>query len=662
MDKYRKLTKSEIETLKNQHCKCSDWSLIDVAENFNPQYICNTTFSGNIRLGIFEKEYELPGGFKRHSGIMNATIHNCSIGNNVYIGNIHNYAANYTIEDDVFIDNVDVLLVDGMTSFGNNTKVSVLCETAGREVPIFDFLNAQIAYILTIYRHRPIVIDKIFEYIEVYTQSVFSDRGRIGRGTQIMSCQKIKNVRIGEYAHLSGVHRLKNGTINSCKEDRTYIGLGVIGQNLIVSAGAKIDDGAVVYDCFVGQGCVLSKQYSAENSLFFANSAGFHGEACSIFAGPFTVTHHKSTLLIAGMFSFMNAGSGSNQSNHMYKLGPIHQGIMERGAKTSSDSYILWPAKIGAFTTVMGRHYKHSDTSDLPFSYLIEYNDESILIPGVSLRSVGTIRDAQKWPKRDRRKSDHRLDLVNFNLLSPYTIHKMMKGLDILNTLESLSGKTNDIYSYQNTIIKKSSLQKGRELYNQAIIKFLGNSIISRLQSVDYASDEEIRTRLEPSGEVGAGDWLDIGGMIAPKSEIVSLLDGIETGNIRTIEELYTSLRSIHENYYEYEWTWAYEKLHYITSKSLQEITAKDIIEIVEKWKNAVVELDWQLYKDAHKEFTLDYKVSFGTDGSEEEQKIDFEQVRGEFEKNTFVNEVLEHIQRKTELAQMMVDKMNKIK
>ena len=62
----------------------------------------------------------------------------------------------------------------------------------------------------------------------------------------------------------------------------------------------------------------MDKHYSAEHSVFFANSQGFNGEACSIFAGPYTVTHHKSTLLIAGMFSFMNAGSGSNQSNHMY--------------------------------------------------------------------------------------------------------------------------------------------------------------------------------------------------------------------------------------------------------------------------------------------------------------------------------------------------------
>jgi hypothetical protein len=140
---------------------------------------------------------------------------------------------------------------------------------------------------------------------------------------------------------------------------------------------------------------------------------------------------HKSSLLIAGMFSFLNAGSGSNQSNHMYKLGPIHQGIVERGSKTTSDSYILWPARVGPFSLVMGRHYHHSDTSDMPFSYLIEHKDETYLIPGVNLRSVGTIRDAQKWPKRDKRKDPIQLDKINYNLLSPYTIGKMMKGVEI---------------------------------------------------------------------------------------------------------------------------------------------------------------------------------------------------------------------------------------
>lgn len=658
---YRKINQQEIDILTAHNCYCENWNLIEVVDGFNPQFIRNATFSGKIKIGVFEKEFSLPGGLKRHSGINDATIHNCTIGNNVYIGNVRNYIANYIIEDDVFIDNVDIMLVEGVSSFGNNTKVAVMCETGGREVPIFNYLSAQMAYILALYRHRPQVINKISEYIDTYTKSVTSGMGTVGKGTQITSCQKIKNVQIGEYARLNGVYRLQNGTINSCEKDTSFVGFGVIAENFIVSTGTKIDDGAVMYDCFVGQGCVLSKQYSAENSLFFANSAGFHGEACSVFAGPFTVTHHKSTLLIAGMFSFMNAGSGSNQSNHMYKLGPIHQGIMERGAKTSSDSYILWPAKIGAFTTVMGRHYKHSDTSELPFSYLIEYNDDSVLVPGVSLRSVGTIRDAQKWPKRDKRKGEHKLDFVNYNLLSPFTIHKVMKGIEILQTLQNLSGKTTDIYSYQNTLIRNSSLKHGIDLYNIAVIKFLGNSIISRLEHTDCKNDEDIRARLKPSVATGSGDWLDIGGMIAPKSEIESILDDIEHDKIATVEELYERLYTIHKNYYEYEWTWAFDKLHYLTPKPVDEITAQDIIDIVEKWKNAVVDLDWKLYDDARKEFTLNYKVSFGTDGTEEEQKVDFEQVRGDFEKNSFVVEVLDHIRRKSELAQFMIDKMQKI-
>ena len=98
----------------------------------------------------------------------------------------------------------------------------------------------------------------------------------------------------------------------------------------------------------------------------------------------------------------------------MYKLGPIHQGTLERGAKTTSDSYILWPARVGAFSLVMGRHVNHSDTSNLPFSYLIEQNNTTYLVPGVNLRSVGTIRDAQKWPKRDGRTDTNKLDFINY--------------------------------------------------------------------------------------------------------------------------------------------------------------------------------------------------------------------------------------------------------
>lgn len=257
------------------------------------------------------------------------------------------------------------------------------------------------------------------------------------------------------------------------------------GGRLHRQDGSKVEDATRLTRCFVGQACELGHGYSASDSLFFCNCQEENGEACAVFAGPFTVTHHKSTLLIAGMFSFMNAGSGSNQSNHMYKLGPIHQGAMERGSKTSSDSYVLWPARIGAFSLVMGRHTTHPDTSSLPFSYLIESKGVTYLVPGVNLRSVGTIRDVQKWPKRDRRPEEGRLDKVNFNLLSPYTIDKMVRGIGILENLRALSGATSDSYAYQSARITNSALEKGIGFYRLAIDKFLGNSLISRLEKFE---------------------------------------------------------------------------------------------------------------------------------------------------------------------------------
>ena len=414
--------------------------------------------------------------------------------------------------------------------------------------------------------------------------------------------------------------------------------------------------------CFVGQACRLGHNYSASDSLFFSNCQGENGEACAIFAGPFTVTHHKSTLLIAGMFSFMNAGSGSNQSNHMYKLGPIHQGTLERGAKTTSDSYILWPARVGAFSLVMGRHVNHSDTSNLPFSYLIEQNNTTYLVPGVNLRSVGTIRDAQKWPKRDGRKDPDKLDFINYNLLSPYTVQKMFKGRETLLNLRRASGELSDIYSFHSAKIRNSALVKGISFYETAIHKFLGNSVIKRLEAIEFHNDEEIRVRLRPDTPIGSGEWVDVSGLIAPKSEIDALIEDIETGRVNRLKHINAEFEKMHFHYYTYEWTWAYEKLEEFYGIHPEAITAVDVIRIVEKWKEAVVGLDRMVYEDAKKEFSMASMTGFGADGSRLEKELDFEQVRGDFESNPFVTAVLKHIEVKTALGDELIARMQRVK
>ena len=358
----------------------------------------------------------------------------------------------------------------------------------------------------------------------------------------------------------------------------------------------------------------------------------------------------------------MNAGSGSNQRNHLYKLGPIHQGVVERGAKTTSDSYILWPSRIGALSLVLGRHYRHSDTTDFPFSYLIEEKDESRLIPGINLQSIGTIRDSQKWPKRDIRKDTNLLDSINFNLLSPYTIQKMINGRAILLELLRASGEMTPHYTYNGMIIKNSALHRGIELYEKAIWKFLGNSLLSRIQRVNVNSTEEIREALKKDTPLGSKSrWLDLSGMICPSDAIDQLLDSIENKRVHSLEEVHAAIRSIHKNYYTYEWSWAVDVFQQFYKTPIVEFLPTDVIEVTRKWLKAVLEIDQLLYNDAKKEFSLIKQTGFGIDGDKLVRQLDFDEVRGEFETHAEVSSIRDHMAKKEALGHEVIAKMEKI-
>jgi len=326
----------------------------------------------------------------------------------------------------------------------------------------------------------------------------------------------------------------------------------------------------------------------------------------------------------------------------MYKLGPIHHGLLERGAKTASDSYILWPAKIGAFSLVMGRHVCHQDTRDLPFSYLIEQESTSYIVPGANLKSVGTIRDAKKWPQRDGRTDPDRLDCINFNLLSPYTIRKMIKGRELLQSLQAVSGDRSDTYSFQSGLIRRSSLQKGLRLYSMAIDKFLGNSLITRIMNSSFSTLDELHEALRPTASHGEGEWIDVGGMIVPDNAFNALLDHVENGTVSDIRVVEARLREMHENYYAYEWKWAYDAIRDCYGIDLNTASVGELAGLVNRWKESVISLDNLIYEDARKDFALSSM--------------------SDFESDPFVASVRDHIKDKSALGELALGRLESIR
>jgi hypothetical protein len=658
---YRNLTDQEVDIMRHNGCSCDNWNRISVKEGFDPSRCVNVSFSGNILLGSFKETFADVTGASYPTGIFNAQLHNCKIGSEVCIHNVGDSISNYIIEDKVVIRNCGKIHTEGVSSFGNGISVAVLSETGARAVKMWDRLSSHEAYIVAIYRHKSNVVNAIEKLVDDYSSSYSSSEGTIGYNSKIINCNTIRNVRIGPYSHIEGVLLLDNGSVNSCEADPVSIGFGVIMRHFIVCSGSVISDSAVVEKCFIGQGCILAKQFSADNSLFFANCEGLLGEACSILAGPYTVTHHKSTLLLAAYFSFMNAGSGSNQSNHMYKLGPLHTGIMERGSKTTSNSYLLWPSHIGAFSIVKGSHYRNLDSSHLPFSYLIESDRETILVPGINLKSVGTLRDNLKWQLRDRRKDPSKIDMLNYNMLSPYIINKLIEGRALLKEILKESSSAASSYSYNEMQIKRSALERGIDLYQSAINIFIGNSLIRQLEKKNFNTAEEISRIVHNDENPGKGKWVDLAGLIVPGEVVETFLGKIESGKVTSLDNLNKSFAEMHDSYRKWEWTSACRIIEEETGMSPTNLAAKDLISILEKWQKSVAQIDHLVYEDAGKEFSGSSNIGFGIDGDEDVKKLDFAQVRGTMESDSIIKALHKEIKEKRSLGDEIIRRLKKV-
>jgi len=642
---YRNLNAVEITKLESQGCISDDWQDIFVHPKFSSDRVRNCEFSGKNHIGELNIEVTLQHGLKTKAGLYNSCFYNCSIGNGVFIKNIGNLISNYLIEDNVQIVNTNEIICSGESYFGNGTQVLAVNEAGGREVTIYNELSSQIAYLLCFFRHDQNLINSLNSKIKAYRNTIKSDIGKIGTHAKIYNAGSILNVNVGDYAIVEGASLLNNGTINSSEKAPSYIGKDVIARNFISTRNAKVSDGVQITNCFIGEAVEVGGGFSAENSLFFANSQALLGEACSIFAGPYTVTHHKSTLLIAGNFSFYNAGSATNQSNHMYKLGPVHQGTLERGCKTGSGSYILWPGKVSAFTMILGKHYNNPDTSEFPFSYLIEDNGKSVLMPGQNMFNVGTCRDIQKWPNRDKRTSDLPLDLIHFDGLNPFTINKIVKGIEVLQALMKKAKPDTKALMYKGVQISVASIKRGITLYEQMLTTYVGDIIVNNYDKIENGN-------LSQSDKLS--EWIDLGGLFIREDKLDALTKQIVETDI-SIHEIGAFLQNEYKQLSKLSITHAISIANSYFNKDLY--NNESLSEFLVNYQGVLKKNETAIISDAKKEFSVKSKIGFGLT-SEALKEDDFLNVRGDVNNNNFIIDLRKEYHLKNEYIQNRINNL----
>lgn len=587
---YRQLDEKEIRQLEDNNCWAEDWQRVMVADDFNPNAVRNVTFYGDVKLGSFDKSIEVSKTFMRRTGVYNATLRNVTIGNNSLVENVGNYINNYVIGSDCYISNICTMETTEGATYGEGNIISVLNEVGEGNVMSYHGLTSQIAALMVRHAGNNAFRTAIRRLVAEYIQRTTPDTGTIGNGVKIVNTKEVTNTVVYNDCEINGAARISDCTIMSSPEASVFIGTGVICENSIIAHGSSIINSVKMQDCFVGEACKLSNGFTAAQSVFFANSYMSNGEACAAFCGPFSSSHHKSSLIIGGMFSFYNAGSATNFSNHAYKMGPIHYGTLERGSKTASGAYLLMPAHIGTFSVCFGKLMYHPDTRSLPFSYLIAYGDIMYLVPGRNLTTVGLYRDIRKWPKRDMRSKQSQKSIVNFDWLSPFSVGEIIQGKKILERLREASGDNVSTYNYHEYVIRTSSLRKGIKYYDIALRIFMG-AVLKR------------HALVPPISTVGTGKWNDLSGLLLPDSEEQQLVSDIADGTIESMDDIVDRLNAINDNYNEYRWAWAYRMI--LDYYGLSEITQQDAERIHTDYITARRAWIAEIKKDAEKEYQL---------------------------------------------------------
>ena len=131
---YRATTHTEREALALRGCYAEEWDNVLVSEDFTTSQLRNVRFEGHVTIGS-------------KSRIADSTI------------------SNYAIGSGCVIDDVLRMECRHATTFGEGVRVAAVNENGGRTAVIYRELTAQIAYLMTMMRNRPKMIDRLKQVI-----------------------------------------------------------------------------------------------------------------------------------------------------------------------------------------------------------------------------------------------------------------------------------------------------------------------------------------------------------------------------------------------------------------------------------------------------------------------------------------------------------------
>lgn len=694
---YRGLTEQEKQVLIRNCNYAANWDDLRVTEHFLPEMIRNSSFSGLVRIGDMSPSVLEHKGLELPVGIYNSHIVSCDIGPDAAIHKV-NYLAHFILEKEVMLSSINEMLTSSVAKFGNGMLkdgeeeeqriVLELCNENGkRAVTAFEGMQASDAYLWTRNRDDE-VLQRRFQEI---TDKRFDKRrgyySVVEEGAVIKNCKTIKDVRIGAYAYIKGVNKLKNVTVNSRIDAITQIGEGCELVNGIIGFGCRVFYGVKAVRFFLSSFSQLKYGARLINSFLGDNSTISCCEVLNALIFPAHEQHHNNSFLCAALVKGQsNMAAGATVGSNHNSRGADGEIIAERGFWPGLCVSLKHNSRFAAYTLLVKGDFLYELDIRLPFSLvsLDLKNDRLVLLPGYwfMYNAYALMRNTDKFAGRDSRKLKNQY--FEYDVLAPDTVNAMFEGLQIIElavgkTLAGQQGLEDIQYRQlgQSVLLGNDPSQLGEVLiegveyskrevvlakpyeayqaYRRMIAYYAGSEVIAALSNSSIA---EFFLFLDTLGDPGRATFDNVGGQLVEVDDLKGVLDRLKTGEIDSWEE-------IHSWYHETSASYPMTRLqHALASYAELQGSAPWLDTNDEEWllhllRDTLETKKWlyrQIVKSREKDYTNPFrKMVYGNDK-------EMEKVVGALQDNAFIKKQEEECQTAETAVDNIVAELKKIK
>ena len=440
----RPLLREEIAVMEDRGCRAEDWTLVQVAQDFDAFRVRRSYFKGRCALGRFSGDVEVMPGLSLGTGIYDCTIVACQIGNECLLEKVR-LAANMIIERGAVIVDVGAVTCSGKASFGCGQLLPIACEVGGREVPVWAEMTVDQAALVARERGNRGGQQAVRDAAARYVQGVTSSVGWVRRNARIRHTERVRDCYVGAGAVIDHALELTNVAVLSAPDEATLVTGGSAVSDSVLQWGVQITGNAIVRNSVVMEHGGVDNHASVADSVIGPNTSIAKGEVTASLVGPFVGFHHQSLLISA----FWPEGKGNVAygamvgSNHTSRA-PDQECWPGEGMFFGLGCAIRFPADFSEapYTTVSLNTTTLPQKVRFPFSLItiptetLGEGDDAVprafneIIPawGLDQNAYGLVRTELKFARRDAARR-HRID---YKVLRPSIMRQVKDALDRL--------------------------------------------------------------------------------------------------------------------------------------------------------------------------------------------------------------------------------------